>query len=238
MSGGSFENLIYDQGTYCVDLKQSTAPLKRMLDPTFANNCTSCRPADIGYIGKQGASVTHQMPLIDVESDMKLLTYRNTRDPMKKYRPCCPYCKNPSSEGYPCGGGVVACQECRGKMYHFPACSISTDYPRVTNPPCNLRGTGVNRFQPLCLDPQDLNRWEVPGEVGINYRMVALDNHVPCVPKLMNQNAVLPPKQEGGMHQGCSNPCDFLCASRLYASPLYHDYYAKPMRGCPDLTYV
>ena len=66
--GGSFESLIYDTGAYCTDLKQSTAPIKRMLDPTYANNCSACRPADIGYSGKIGASVTHETPLIDVDS--------------------------------------------------------------------------------------------------------------------------------------------------------------------------
>ena len=62
MSGGSFENLIYDQGAYCVDLKQSTAPLLHTLDPIFANSCTACRPGDIGYIGKQGVSLTMERP--------------------------------------------------------------------------------------------------------------------------------------------------------------------------------
>ena len=37
MSGGSFNNLIYDEGAYCTDLKQSTAPLLWTLDPIRAN---------------------------------------------------------------------------------------------------------------------------------------------------------------------------------------------------------
>lgn len=238
--GGSFESLIYDTGAYCTDLRQSTAPIKRMLDPSFANNCTACRPADVGYIGRQGTSVTSGIPLIDVDSDLKLLNYRATRDPMKKFRPCCPYCKK-VNEGYPCGGGVVTCDECRSKMYHFPACSISTDYSRVTNPPCNLKGTGINRFIPLCLNPQDLNRWEHPGEVGINNRMIVLDNHVPCIPTPNNENTeVLPPQQEGGnsdIHLGCQHPCDFTCNKYTVGNPFYHSYYRGPMGGCPDITY-
>lgn len=235
MSSGSFENLIYDTGAYCVDLKQSTAPLKWRLDPVYANNCNACRPADVGYIGRQGTSVTHQIPLIDVDSDMKLLNYRNTRDPSQKYIPHCYYCKR-IMEGYPCGDGITTCKDCRAKMYHFPSCSISTEYSRLVNPPCNIRGTGVNRFQPLCLDPQDLNRWEYPGEVGINSRMFFLDNHVPCIPQLKSQTAVLPKSEQdmngGGMY------LEKECARYDYGSPLYHSYYAMKMGGCPDITYV
>ena len=231
MSGGSFENLIYDQGAYCVDLKQSTAPLLHTLDPIFANSCTACRPGDIGYIGKQGVSLTMGTPLIDVESDLKLLNYRNSRDPAKKYIPCCPYCKK-CYEGYPCGGGVVAgCVDCQAKMYHLPECSIGTDYSRVTNPPCTLKGTGVNRFQPLCLDPQDPNRWLHPGEIGINYRLVVKDNNVPCVPEFMSQSDILPHPTDTPVIN-CKNKCDYTCDKYWFGSPLFHTYDKTPV-PCP-----
>lgn len=232
--GGSFESLIYDTGAYCTDLRQSTAPIKRMLDPNYANNCTACRPADVGYIGRQGTSVTGQIPLVDVDSDMKLLTYRATRDPAKKFRPCCPYCKK-VNEGYPCGGGAVTCEECRAKMYHFPACSIATEYSRIINPVCNNRGVGVNRYTPLCLDPQDLNRWEIQSQVGINNRMVSLDNHSPCIPIPDDSNLVQPPQQEGGNPiVSCENPDN---SKFTEGSPFFHSYYRGPMEGCPDVKY-
>ena len=44
----------------------------------------------------------------------------------------------------------------------------------------------------MCLNFQDENRWLHPGEVGINYRMVAKDNHRPKIPVPMNQMAALP----------------------------------------------
>jgi len=225
--GGSFESLIYDQGAYRTDLKQSTAPLRYTLDPIYANNCNTCRPADVGYIGKQGVSVTENTSLIDVESELMLLNYRNSRDPMKKYRPCCPYCKK-CYEGYPCGGGVVAgCCDCQSKMYHFPPCTIGTDYSRITNPPCTLRGTGINRFQPLCLDPQDLNRWEFPGEIGINYRLVAKDNHVPLIPSPSADMSVFPKPSDKPVID-CKDPCDWNCAKYTVGSPLYSTYYNRP----------
>jgi hypothetical protein len=160
---GSFERLAYDHGAYCADLKQSTAPLLYLLDPSYANPCQPCRPADIGYLGRQGVSLAKNIDLVDLESSLKLLNYRNSRDPNAKFNPCC--------EG-----------DYSQDLLHFDECMISTDYSRVTNPPCTLRGTGVNRFQPLCLNPQDPDRWEYPAQIGINYRLVVKDNFVPVVP--------------------------------------------------------
>lgn len=201
---GSFENLKYDMGAYQTDLRQSTAPLQWQLDPMSANSCSACRPGDVGYIGKQGVSISEQTPLIDVESDLMLLNYRNSRDPAKKFIPTCN----------------------QDKMFHFKECGIRTDYSRITNPACNLRGTGVNRFQPLCLNPQDEDRWLNPSQVGINYRMVVKDNHVPCIPVPNPGLDLLPPQNEKGF-PAC-DPCNWECNRGSYSSPMYYDYYAKP----------
>ena len=52
----------------------------------------------------------------------------------------------------------------------------------VSNPPCTLRGTGVNRFDPLCWNPQDraVEPWRYRD--GTAYRLVVKDNHRPCLP--------------------------------------------------------
>jgi hypothetical protein len=67
-----------------------------------------------------------------------------------------------------------------------------TDFSRLTNPTCTLRGTGWNRFQPMCLNSQDKSRWFFPGRNGINNRLVAKDNHCPRIPVPMDQSASLP----------------------------------------------
>ena len=84
MSSGSFERLKYDTETYDIDVAQSTAPIQYLLDPNFTNKCNLCRPEDIGYIGRQGVSLNTNKSLIDVESDLKLLNYRQTRNPLTK----------------------------------------------------------------------------------------------------------------------------------------------------------
>ena len=71
-------------------------------------------------------------------------------------------------------------------------CGPFTDYTRISNPICTARGIGINRFTPLCLNPQDENRWLHPSEVGISYRNVVKDNHVPGVPKLIDPTPLLP----------------------------------------------
>jgi hypothetical protein len=210
MASGSFENLIYDTGTYNVDLKQSTAPLEWVLDPNFANNCNTCLPANsVGYIARQGVSIDKVHPLIDVESDLKLLNFRNSRNPQDKYSP-------PT--------------HCVTDNFHFGDCNLFTDYSRITFPVCETRGTpAANRYQPLCLNPQDVNRWLQPSEIGINYRMVVKDNHTPCIPCPISQTAVLPCPENKPVID-CKCPMDYLCPRYTFGSPLYNSYYREPSK--------
>jgi len=211
---GSFERLAYDHGAYCTDLKQSVAPMMYKLDPTYANICNPCRPADVGYIGRQGVSLSQNTDLIDVESDLKLLSYRNTKDPNAKFNPCS--APNHAKE-----------------VIHFDDCTIGTDYSRITNPACTLRGTGWNRFQPLCLNPQDPDRWEHPSHVGINYRMVVKDNFFPEIPEVTDQEAdqVRPPQSTESVGP-CVPKMDIMSPETLsYGSPMYTSYYG-PKASC------
>jgi len=193
---GSFNHLKYDTDAYAVDLQQSTAPLVWNLDPNFANSCKPCFANDVGYLGRQGVSINTDNSLIDIDSNLKLLNYRNSRNPAMKYHPTC---ENPQmGGGYPGGGGIAPnlCQQnnnCQGDKYDYSDCNgLQTDYTRLVNPACTLRGTGVNRFQPMCLNFQDENRWLMPAEVGINYRMVVKDNHRPKIPVPLDQTLALP----------------------------------------------
>lgn len=223
---GSFERLAYDVGTYCTDLKQSTAPLKYALDPVFANVCNPCRPADVGYIGRQGVSLSKTQSLTDIESYLFLLNHPNSRDPARKFNPCC-------DPGSLCANGG----EDGAGLLHFDDCLIRTDYSRITNPPCTLKGTGVNRFQPIALNPQDENRWLIPSQVGISIRQVFTDNFVPAIPDVTSEfkqfpdlDPVLPrPKPETCTPQFYMQP---LPACQVnYTSPMYTSFYV-PTPSC------
>jgi len=70
------------------------------------------------------------------------------------------------------------------------ACFRPTEPTRLSNPPCTLRGTGWNRWEWLCYDPQD--RAIIPFEHQVNYRMIVKDNHKPCLPQPMDATNVIP----------------------------------------------
>lgn len=175
---GSFERLKYDTETYNIDIAQSTAPLNWRIDPNYANKCDMCRPGDVGYVATNGVSLHNERPLTDIESELYRLNYKNSRNPMDKYIPG----KGPDN----------------GALGHFEPCRIATEYSRNANPISTSRGVGLNRFQPICLNPQDIGRWEIPEETGIinrfgvSNRLVIKDSHVPCVPKPIDQTPALP----------------------------------------------
>lgn len=199
-TGGAFSKLSWDTEAYNTQLKQSTGPFLHTLDPIYANTCGKvCRPSDIGYNGRVGASLNKKNSLVDTESDLLLLNYTASKAPQYKYKPTfnkdCPN----YTTGFPNGGGIQheimeqdACPKVMNQKLHFPDCDIRTEYSRVSFPVCDLKCTGVNRFQPICQDPQHPSRWEHPSEVGINYRMVVKDNNRPCIPKPIDQTPALP----------------------------------------------
>lgn len=214
--GGHWSRTKYDVGSAKIDLHQSTSSLDYQLDPNFAERCNQCRPLGPGWISKQGVSYDTQQPLVDTESELFNLNRILTRDPNYKYIPQCPNCQN-NPDGYPCGGGVVKTCPHQPPLFHFPQCNLKFEYTRISNPTSTLRETGINRFIPMCLNPQDRSRWEHPGEIGINYRLVAKDNHIPCIPQPLDPTSALP--------QGGDLPCELttqVCAA--FIAPL-HNYY-------------
>ena len=78
-------------------------------------------------------------------------------------------------------------------MSTFKDCDIpSRENTRLSNPPATLRGTGWNRWEWLCENPQ--KRSLVPFDYNINNRLVTKDNHRPLVPNPIDQSVFLPPQ--------------------------------------------
>lgn len=210
-AGDAWQRLSYDPVTYETDLYQSTRPLRYHLDPVYANPCGQlCRPGDVGYISRIGASIDKSHSLIDTDSELKLLNYRASKSPQHQYHPKS-IGKHGCKTGYPgLGAGGVQfevldqdkCRDASDKWHPAECNKLRTEYTRISHPTCDLKGTGVNRFQPLCLDPQHPSRWEHPSEIGINYRLVAKDNHRPCIPKPMSQTSALPKNDGTGIDSG------------------------------------
>ena len=106
---------------------------------------------------------------------------------------------------------------CNQNLVNLPDCHFPVENTRLSNPPSTLRGTGWNRFDPLCLDPQD--QIFFPGEYQIPTRTVFRDNFRPCVRKV-RVNSMHPSDYEkvAPIQSECSR---LGIADSHYATPLY-----------------
>ena len=194
----SFNRLNYDTGTYTQELNQSVGPgVYRLAEPNIS--CDPCyQPNPSSRLQIVGDSVKSNQHIIDIDSELMGITRKSTKDPEKKYLASCP--DNVCSSGEICGQGVVG--KCKkdglkqGERYddtsntHFPDCFFPKEYTRISNPSCNLRGTGINRFEWLCLNPQE--RVHVPFDHNISNRIIVKDNHRPCIPTPVDPTLALP----------------------------------------------
>jgi len=190
----NFQRLKYEPGNYNQEIYQSTEILKRTFDPVNVYRPNAGRAEEPGVNSKFGVSYNTNQLLVDQESELKNLTRPLTRRPSAMHMPYCKTCgkHNDSIQNSLKSDHNNGCGSCQKAMYHFPSTSINKDYTRISNPTTNFKEIGINRFQTTYLDFQDPTRWEHPGETNINYRMVVKDNHVPCLPVLIDQRAALP----------------------------------------------
>jgi len=116
---------------------------------------------------------------VDDSSELLGLPYKTTKCADQLYSPF-----------KPAGSGRGVCAAPSGDAPNRGECHRPTEPTRLSNPPCTLRGTGWNRWEWLCYDPQD--RALIPFEHNVNYRMVVKDNHVPCIPTLVDTTNAVP----------------------------------------------
>ena len=224
----SFNRLMYDKGTQEKTQLESIAPGIYNVDtPVLCGQCFETNP--MIRMQKTGVSLNTGVDWrfyggpIDVESDLKNINRPASNCPKDKYEPKCPNC-GCTNQGQPCGAGVIAtCTKCKSNLrkigqrcqdnnlIDFPDCYFPTEDTRLSNPPCTLRGTGWNRFDPLCKDPQ--KQVLFPGDFQIPTRIVIKDNHRPCVPTPSINNMKPVPRP-----QSCPKTKS-VCGS--FTSPLY-----------------
>jgi hypothetical protein len=193
----SFNRLNYDTGAYNKIMNESTGPGIYNIQ-TPKTSCEPCYPVPPSVrLQKEGGSVDSSRLLVDVGSDLLGLNYKNTKDPTQKYLPMCD--KNICNSGEPCGQGVTSnCNANNIKsgerpgdnLTHFRDCFVAAEDTRLSNPSCNLRGTGWNRWEWLCKNPQE--RVGVPFDYNICNRLVVKDAHRPCIPNPIDINPSLP----------------------------------------------
>ena len=165
----SFNRLNYDNGAYIQELNQSIAQGNyKLKEPKIS--CKPCYPSPPTVrLQKQGVSIDKNNYLIDIDSELLGLNKRHSKDPSKRFIP--------NTNDKP-------------ELQHWDNCFIPVEHTRLSNPSCNLRGTGINRWEWLCLNPQD--RIEVPFDYNISNRIIVKDNHRACLPIPIDQQLSLP----------------------------------------------
>ncbi len=109
---------------------------------------------------------------VDVESDLMGVSRVASRCPTKKYTP-----SNLESMGNNEFGDRTFDPKAMVNNVNFTCEKFPTEDTRLSNPSCNLRGTGINRFEDLCLDPQ--SNIFIPTQINLSSRMMAKDNYKP-----------------------------------------------------------
>jgi hypothetical protein len=114
---------------------------------------------------------------VDDSSELLGLNYKNTKCNANEYLP---------GKYQPTGCNIKGEDKPR-------SCIVPREDTRLSNPPCTLKETGINRWEWLCFDPQ-ARAIEAFDRVPVNYRMVAKDNHIPCIEIPEDQTAFFPKK--------------------------------------------
>lgn len=171
----SFNRLRYDTGAYEHRLYESVGPgvyQTAVPKPDCDGVCVSDDPR----IRLQRPCDAAQT--VDVGSDLEGITRRATKCPAEQYLPG----RGPSAPTCGLGGGLGHHGFAAKGGAPLGRCMPTEEDTRLSNPPCTLRGTGINRFDPLCWNPQDraLEPWRYRD--GTAYRVVVKDNHRPCLP--------------------------------------------------------
>lgn len=207
----SFNRLNYDTDTYTHTLRQSVGPGDYMVATPQAD-CATCLPVDSMQSKNMAAYNFANKPAVDISSDLLGITRRASNCPNQQYFPT-------DKTDYQAATPV-------------PDCKLKpNEQTRLSNPPSTLRGSGWNRWEWLCRNPQENVIPEF--EANIANRIVVKDNHRPFVQRPLEQRSVLPPLNESDdvyigykPSQRCgANSTDYM-ASTTWKPCNYYDTYS------------
>lgn len=181
----AMNRLSYDESAYHQELKQSMLPGQYAMSQYAANHCGKCVSGDAAMpdVGSGSVPSCNNVSEIDVESELRNITRPATRAPAGKYR---------GNGGPPTMCGGVPVNQASRAQTNAPTCGMPAAVDsRLTAPSCTLRGTGWNRFEWLCRDPQD--QAMVPFDFLVNTAIVMKDNHRPQLCHPLDPTLALPP---------------------------------------------
>lgn len=179
----SLNRLSYDKCSYEQVLGESVGPGFYQLT-TPPNLCKPCHSTDPRIrLQSTGVSLNKNTSLVDVDSELLGLTRNFSKCSSRKY--------NPNEQCLP---NNKLCLSLDKTPIEFNDCFTNTEDTRLSNPPCNLRGTGWNRWEWLCKNPQE--NIEEPFDSLIDSRTLSKINHRPCIPEPIDQFNVFPDNNE------------------------------------------
>lgn len=183
----SFTNNMYDKSKTQQFVKTSMAPGGYLLG--MPKSCNSCfQPNPTVRLQKNGVSINNPRQQrfyagpVDVESNLYGLEGPPSGYTLQQQ------CDN-TDDQYSCVLGAGNMKNTK----NMDTCFLPTEDTRLSNPPATLRGTGINRFNPLCMNPQ--NNVIFQGQYDVPSRLLAKDNFRPCVPTPA-VNTMLPVQKE------------------------------------------
>jgi hypothetical protein len=142
------------------DMRITSYAARYQLQPP-AHNCPNIYPVNPTIrIQKHGNSWPTEQWRTDVESDLKGINYLSTR--VRGEAPC------PDGKRINYDPSTNTFNNMR--MEHAPDENFPTVFNRLYNPPCTLRATGWNRFEPLLHNPQET--FETPFDHFIPSRLL------------------------------------------------------------------
>jgi hypothetical protein len=112
--------------------------------------------------------------------------------PVKKYNPVNSRKLHKINESF-CGSQQCGEKKKNSNVKHFKPCFPPQKSSRLDDAPCTLRGTGIDRFSSEVVFECPQSNVFVPFDYNINNRIIAKDNHRPCVPNPVDQTLPLPP---------------------------------------------
>ena len=170
--------LKYDNNSYQEQLERSIFPGSYQLNTPYndCNDCDKIMPNDpFVRFQNYGQNSCSMKKAIDDNSELYGLNYKNSKCNKDAYKP---------NSYISTGCSVKTSEDIRN-------CSTPTESCRLSNPPCTLKETGINRYDPLCWNPQE-RAIESFDRIGINYRMVAKDNHITLIEQPDVQEKFMP----------------------------------------------
>jgi hypothetical protein len=159
----SFTRLPHDCCAYRHHVIESIRPGEYMLDTSPAQHCKPCFvPSANVRLQKVGASQCPWQQRVDVDSELMGLTRKLSHCAHKMHVKSIRNACDTANE-----------DECN---------ALDPENTRLSNPPCTLRGSGWQRWETPCQDPQA--HVERPFAFNVSNRLLVKDNHRPCIGKI------------------------------------------------------